>query len=217
VNQQQNIFAVGDPDQTIYEWRGAFSNIFSTYIKSFDNTQTIILDTNYRSTQSILDVANSLIKHNHARIDKTLVTTNGSGIKPTYYCGDSQHEEGKFIANKIKELHDKENIAYKDMAILYRSNYLSKFIEDALINTSIPYYIYGGVKFYQRKEIKDILAYLRLVSHFDDELSILRVINVPSRKIGETTLDKIRRYARIKGIDFVNALKTTKSDDQEIT
>jgi DNA helicase-2/ATP-dependent DNA helicase PcrA len=103
------------------------------------------------------------------------------------------------------------------MAVLYRSNYLSKFIEDALINTSIPYYIYGGVKFYQRKEIKDILAYLRLVSHFDDELSILRVINVPSRKIGETTLDKIRRYARIKGIDFVNALKTTKSDDQEIT
>ena len=217
VNQQQNVFAVGDPDQTIYEWRGAFSNIFSTYIKSFDNTQTIILDTNYRSTQSILDVANSLIKHNHARIDKTLVTTNGSGIKPTYYCGDSQHEEGKFIANKIKELHDKENIAYKDMAVLYRSNYLSKFIEDALINTSIPYYIYGGVKFYQRKEIKDILAYLRLVSHFDDELSILRVINVPSRKIGETTLDKIRRYAWIKGIDFVNALKTTKSDDREIT
>ena len=216
VNNQQNIFAVGDPDQTIYEWRGAYSDIFNVYLKIFKNTKTIILDTNYRSTQNILNVANALIKHNNIRIDKTLRTINGMGEKPIYYCGDSQHEEGRFIANKISELHDKNNIAYKDIAVLYRSNYLSKFIEDSLINTNIPYYIYGGVKFYQRKEIKDILAYLRIVSHFDDELSIVRVINVPQRGIGETTIDKIRKYASAKHISFTEALKITKAGDPDV-
>ena len=216
VNNQQNVFAVGDPDQTIYEWRGAYSDIFNVYLKTFKNTKTIILDTNYRSTQNILNVANALIKHNNIRIDKTLTTINGMGEKPIYYCGDSQHEEGRFIANKINELHEKNNIAYKDIAVLYRSNYLSKFIEDGLINTNIPYYIYGGVKFYQRKEIKDILAYLRVVSHFDDELSILRVINVPQRGIGETTIDKIKKYANAKHISFADALKITKANDPDI-
>lgn len=216
VNKQQNVFAVGDPDQTIYEWRGAYSDIFNVYLKTFKNTKTIILDTNYRSTQNILNVANALIKHNQVRIDKTLTTINGSGEKPIYYCGDSQHEEGRFIANKISELHDKKHIAYKDIAVLYRSNYLSKFIEDGLINTNIPYYIYGGVKFYQRKEIKDILAYLRIVSHFDDELSILRVINVPQRGIGETTVDKIKKYTNTKHISFTDALKITKANDHDI-
>ena len=217
VNDHQNIFAVGDPDQTIYEWRGAYSDIFNVYLKTFKNTKTIILDTNYRSTQSILNVANSLIKHNHIRIDKTLITANGIGNKPIYYCGDSQHEEGRFIANKINELHDEYHVAYNDIAILYRSNYLSKFIEDALINTNIPYYIYGGVKFYQRKEIKDILAYLRVVSHFDDELSILRIINIPQRGIGESTIDKIKQYAKLNNIEFTSTLKLTKAIDPNIS
>ena len=217
VNDHQNIFAVGDPDQTIYEWRGAYSDIFNVYLKTFKNTKTIILDTNYRSTQSILNVANSLIKHNHIRIDKTLITANGIGNKPIYYCGDSQHEEGSFIANKINELHDEYHVAYKDIAILYRSNYLSKFIEVALINTNIPYYIYGEVKFYQRKEIKDILAYLRVVSHFDDELSILRIINIPQRGIGESTIDKIKQYAKLNNIEFTSTLKLTKAIDPNIS
>ncbi len=217
VNNQKNIFAVGDPDQTIYEWRGAYSDIFNVYLKTFKNTKTIILDINYRSTQSILNVANSLIKHNHTRIDKTLVTVNGVGEKPIYYCGDTQHEEGKFIANKISELHDKYHIAYKNIAVLYRSNYLSKFIEDGLINTNIPYYIYGGVKFYQRKEIKDILAYLRMISHFNDELSILRVINIPQRGIGESTIDKIKQYAKVNHMEFIDALKLTKAINPNIT
>ena len=216
-NKQQNIFVVGDPDQTIYEWRGAFSDIFNVFLKTFKNTKTIILDINYRSTQSILNVANSLIKHNNLRIDKTLTTINDIGKKPIYYCGDSQHEEGRFIANKINELHEKHNVSYKDIAILYRSNYLSKFIEDGLINTNIPYYIYGGVKFYQRKEIKDILAYLRIISHFDDELSILRIINVPQRNIGEITIDKIKQYAYEKHIKFIDALKLTKASAPDIT
>ncbi|MBP5256993.1 MAG: UvrD-helicase domain-containing protein [Mycoplasma sp.] len=217
VNNQQNIFAVGDPDQTIYEWRGAYSDIFNVYLKTFKNTKTIILDINYRSTQSILNVANSLIKHNHTRIDKTLVTVNGVGEKPIYYCGDTQHEEGKFIANKISELHDKYRIAYKNIAVLYRSNYLFKFIEDGLINTNIHYYIYGGVKFYQRKEIKDILAYLRMISHFNDELSILRVINIPQRGIGESTIDKIKQYAKVNHMEFIDALKLTKAINPNIT
>ena len=212
INSQENVFCVGDPDQTIYEWRGAYAEIFNDFLARFQNTKQIILDKNYRSTQNILDVANSLIKHNEKRIDKTLIAHNANGEKPIYYEGDSKNEEGRFVVNTIKEL-VKKGYAYKDIAILYRANFLSRFIEQALLYANIPYCIYGGVKFYQRKEIKDVLAYIRLIENPDDELAIKRVINTPNRKIGDVTIDKIANYAFNKNISFAEALKTSSSSD----
>lgn len=216
INSQENVFCVGDPDQTIYEWRGAYAEIFNDFLARFQNTKQIILDKNYRSTQNILDVANSLIKHNEKRIDKTLIAHNANGEKPIYYEGDSKNEEGRFVVNTIKEL-VKKGYAYKDIAILYRANFLSRFIEQALLYANIPYCIYGGVKFYQRKEIKDVLAYIRLIENPDDELAIKRVINTPNRKIGDVTIDKIANYAFNKNISFAEALKTSISSDPNVT
>ena len=216
INSQENVFCVGDPDQTIYEWRGAYAEIFNDFLARFQNTKQIILDKNYRSTQNILDVANSLIKHNEKRIDKTLIAHNVNGEKPIYYEGDSKNEEGRFVVNTIKEL-VKKGYAYKDIAILYRANFLSRFIEQALLYANIPYCIYGGVKFYQRKEIKDVLAYIRLIENPDDELAIKRVINTPNRKIGDVTIDKIANYAFNKNISFAEALKTSSSSDPNVT
>ena len=216
INSQENVFCVGDPDQTIYEWRGAYAEIFNDFLARFQNTKQIILDKNYRSTQNILDVANSLIKHNEKRIDKTLIAHNANGEKPIYYEGDSKNEEGRFVVNTIKEL-VKKGYAYKDIAILYRANFLSRFIEQALLYANIPYCIYGGVKFYQRKEIKDVLAYIRLIENPDDELAIKRVINTPNRKIGDVTIDKIANYAFNKNISFAEALKTSSSSDPNVT
>ena len=216
INSQENVFCVGDPDQTIYEWRGAYAEIFNDFLARFQNTKQIILDKNYRSTQNILDVANSLIKHNEKRIDKTLIAHNANGEKPIYYEGDSKNEEGRFVVNTIKEL-VKKGYAYKDIAILYRANFLSRFIEQALLYANIPYCIYGGVKFYQRKEIKDVLAYIRLIENPDDELAIKRVINTPNRKIGDVTIDKIANYAFNKNISFAEALKTSSLSDPNVT
>ena len=216
INSQENVFCVGDPAQTIYEWRGAYAEIFNDFLARFQNTKQIILDKNYRSTQNILDVANSLIKHNEKRIDKTLIAHNANGEKPIYYEGDSKNEEGRFVVNTIKEL-VKKGYAYKDIAILYRANFLSRFIEQALLYANIPYCIYGGVKFYQRKEIKDVLAYIRLIENPDDELAIKRVINTPNRKIGDVTIDKIANYAFNKNISFAEALKTSSSSDPNVT
>lgn len=216
INSQENVFCVGDPDQTIYEWRGAYAEIFNDFLARFQNTKQIILDKNYRSTQNILDVANSLIKHNEKRIDKTLIAHNANGEKPIYYEGDSKNEEGRFVVNTIKEL-VKKGYVYKDIAILYRANFLSRFIEQALLYANIPYCIYGGVKFYQRKEIKDVLAYIRLIENPDDELAIKRVINTPNRKIGDVTIDKIANYAFNKNISFAEALKTSSSSDPNVT
>lgn len=216
INSQENVFCVGDPDQTIYEWRGAYAEIFNDFLARFQNTKQIILDKNYRSTQNILDVANSLIKHNEKRIDKTLIAHNANGEKPIYYEGDSKNEEGRFVVNTIKEL-VKKGYAYRDIAILYRANFLSRFIEQALLYANIPYCIYGGVKFYQRKEIKDVLAYIRLIENPDDELAIKRVINTPNRKIGDVTIDKIANYAFNKNISFAEALKTSSSSDPNVT
>ena len=216
INSQENVFCVGDPDQTIYEWRGAYAEIFNDFLARFQNTKQIILDKNYRSTQNILDVANSLIKHNEKRIDKTLIAHNANGEKPIYYEGDSKNEEGRFVVNTIKEL-VKKGYAYKDIAILYRANFLSRFIEQALLYANIPYCIYGGVKFYQRKEIKDVLAYIRLIENPDDELAIKRVINTPNRKIGDVTIDKIANYAFNKNISFAEALRTSSSSDPNVT
>lgn len=212
-----NVFAVGDPDQTIYEWRGAYSGVFKDFENTFKNTTVLILDKNYRSTQNILNVANSLISHNFNRYEKNLYTDNKNDDLVQLYQGDSQHEEGKFIARKIKELVNSKEFTYHDIVVLYRANYLSRFVESAIMQEGIPYYVYGGVKFYQRKEIKDMISYLNLLVNLNDELSLRRIINVPNRKIGDSTIDKINLYAISHKIEFARASQITHFEDPNIS
>jgi DNA helicase-2/ATP-dependent DNA helicase PcrA len=215
--KQINVFAVGDPDQTIYTWRGAYANIFNDYLESYKNTQVMILDLNYRSTKNILKVANSLVSNNHERIKKDLSTDNPQGVEVVFCKSDSQYYEASFICQQIIELVKKEKYQYSDIAILYRSNYLSRFIEQELMSNSIPYYIYGSLKFYQRMEIKDLLAYLRLMADDQNEIALKRVINVPRRNIGEVTIDRVSEYARKNNMTFAQALALSLRMDVEIT
>lgn len=202
---KRDIFVVGDPDQMIYSWRGAYSNIFDDFKNYFVGYDQIILDQNYRSTKGILEVSNKLISNNKNRIEKNLFTNNSIGDKIIYYHASSSDEESKWIIDKIRILKN-SGYSYNDMLILYRSNYLSRNIEQAMISYSIPYIIYGGLKFFQRKEIKDILAYLKLAV-LDDDLSLSRIYNVPKRKIGESSFSKVTQFATLNNISTFEALK----------
>lgn len=204
--ESQNIFAVGDPDQMIYTWRGANEAIINNFKNDFKNTKIIVLDINYRSNQETLDASNHLIKNNYNRVDKQLIAHQGySKNKPIYFHANNQDQESHWVVEKIKELLNDKNINPNQIAILYRSNYLSRNIEQELITNHIKYKIFGSLKFYQRKEIKDILAYLKAV-YFLDELSIKRIINIPRRGISQQNIDIISEYARNNHINFVNAL-----------
>ncbi len=203
-SDRKNIFVVGDPDQMIYSWRGAYSNVFEDFKNYYHNCEQIILDQNYRSTKNILNISNMLIGHNDDRIEKNLFTNNNAGDSIMYYHGNSSEEENYWIVTKIKQLISC-GYKYSDILILYRSNYLSRGIEQALISSSIPYIIYGGLKFFQRKEIKDIIAYLKLFL-FDDDLALARIYNVPKRKIGEASYIKLVKYASDKHITIMEAI-----------
>ena len=195
VGKDNNLFVVGDPDQTIYTWRGANLSIIMEFNQTFPGAQTIILDTNYRSSRKILDCANMLIKNNVNRLSKDLIAFHGEGDKVTYNnCSDSFFES-ELVARTIEEEKQKYDLSYSDIAILYRANYLSRDIETALNRHNIPYRIYGGVKFYERKEIKDSLAYLRILVNKNDNLSLMRIINEPKRGIGDALLEKYREMA----------------------
>lgn len=213
VNENHNVFAVGDPDQTIYQWRGAYAGIFDDYINAFAPKQ-VLLEKNYRSTTNILTVANTLIENNVNRIPKYLISNISQNAPVIYYDGYSSFNEGSYIAKTITDLVKNKKYEYSDIMVLYRNNFLSRFIERSLIDAGIPYYIYGGFKFYERKEIKDLLAYLKLVNSPNDELSFIRVINRPKRNIGEETIQKIRTFAANKKINFMEAIKL--KDDPEI-
>lgn len=206
VGKNNNVFAVGDPDQTIYEWRGAYAEIFNDFQDYFAPVKMVILEKNYRSTPKILQTANSLIENNINRIPKVLNTDNNDQEDVVYYEGNGQSTEGRFIAEEIKKLVDEKKVKYQDIVVLYRSNYLSRFIEKALIDHNIPYYIFGGIKFYQRKEIKDVLAYLKILNNFNDELSLRRIINVPRRGIGNASISAISEYIYKNKISFAAAL-----------
>ena len=216
VGPNTNVFAVGDPDQTIYEWRGAYANVFKDFEKSFKHTRVIMLEKNYRSSPQILNCANELISHNIFRYDKVLTTDNKNNDKPTFYLGDSSSEESRWIGKKIKALIDSKKYQPKDIVVLYRANYTSRIPEEGLIFNQIPYRVYGGIKFFQRKEIKDILAYLTLMVNPEDEISIRRIINVPSRRIGESTVEKISLYAAYNRLSFYQALKITNDTNSYI-
>ena len=200
-----NIYVVGDPDQTIYTWRGADVNIIVNFDKDFPDTKTIILNQNYRSTNNILSGANSVIKNNKARVEKELFSKNGDGSKIIHKTCNSELFEANYVVNQIVKLHSDGN-NYSDMAVLYRSNYLSREIEKVLIENRVPYIIYGGLRFYERAEVKDILSYLRMITRSDD-LAFTRIINQPRRGIGQKTIEAIQTLARDKDITMYEVIK----------
>ena len=201
-----HLYVVGDPDQTIYSWRGADVNIIMNFEKDFKGVKTIMLNENYRSTSCILNGANSVIRNNKNRLDKELFTSRTSNEKITHYASASDEYEAAYVANKISELH-RNGKAYKDIAVLYRSNYLSRSIEKALLDQRIPYIIYGGLRFYDRQEVKDALCYLRLVV-IGDDLALQRVINKPKRGIGNKTMELIADTARNEHKTMLEVLET---------
>lgn len=202
----KNLCVVGDSDQSIYRWRGAdIANILS-FEKDYPNAEIIILEQNYRSTKRILDAANEVIQNNSNRKPKNLWTDNDEGQKIIYFRGNSEQDEAQFVARKIQEIGRNQSRKWSDFAILYRTNAQSRVIEEVLMKSNIEYNIVGGTKFYDRKEIKDLLAYLRLISNPDDDISLLRVINVPKRGLGATSVDKIMRYATENELSLYNAL-----------
>lgn len=200
----KNLFIVGDPDQTIYTWRGANIDFINNFDKYYQNTKTIIMNKNYRSTQNILDVSNSLISHNKNRIPKSLVSMNDKGVMAVYNHAKTSADEALWVTGEIERIIN-TGTKYKDIAILYRAHYLSRSIEEALTAKNIPYTLYSGVQFYCRKEIKDVLAYMRLIAYKDD-LSFKRIINVPRRNIGKAKMEIITKYAEEHICSLYNAL-----------
>lgn len=203
--RNKNLFVVGDPDQTIYEWRGAKPEYFVDFNLHYPTCKTIILDENYRSTPEILDLGNALIKQNQLRVDKDMFTRNPSGIKVVHYHGKSEADEVKWVTDRIRYLSEEKGVGLNDIAILYRANFLSRYIEQGLINKGIDYTIYGGFKFFQRKEVKDALAYLRLIVAGDD-LAFMRVINTPRRGMGPKKLQALRQRAELEKRSYLETL-----------
>ena len=202
----KNIAVVGDADQSIYAWRGADIQNILDFEKDYPNCTSIKLEQNYRSTKIILDAANAVIDNNEGRPEKNLWTDKIEGAKIQHFTAQSEHEEAAFIGDTIAKKHDVHDVPYGDMAILYRTNAQSRVLEEALIKRALPYTMVGGTKFYDRKEIKDVLAYLRVLYNPFDDLSLLRIINVPKRSIGATTVAKLQDYAREKGTSLFMTL-----------
>ena len=202
----KNIAVVGDADQSIYAWRGADIQNILDFEKDYPNCTSIKLEQNYRSTKIILDAANAVIENNEDRPKKNLWTDKTEGAKIQHFMAQSEHEEAAFIGDTIAKKHDIHGVPYGDMAILYRTNAQSRVLEEALIKRALPYTMVGGTKFYDRKEIKDVLAYLRVLYNPFDDLSLLRIINVPKRSIGATTVAKLQDYARANGTSLFMTL-----------
>ena len=202
----RNICVVGDDDQSIYKFRGANIENILSFEKAFLGACVIKLEQNYRSTQSILNAANEVIRHNRGRKDKTLWTANDEGPKVRFRQYDTAYEEANAIISDIQSEIGKKNAQYSDFAVLYRTNAQSRLLEEKCIYYSVPYRLVGGVNFYQRKEIKDILCYLKTIANGRDDLAVQRVINVPKRGIGATSIGKVTIYASANGMSFYDAL-----------
>ena len=202
-----NITVVGDNDQGIYSFRGAdISNILN-FEKDFPGTRIIKLEQNYRCTGNILEIANAVIKNKETKYEKKLWTSNEKGKLPTVYSGNDEYDEARYITDKINSLKSSEYYKYSDFAVLYRMNSQSRSIEDILRREDIPYKIVGGLKFYERKEIKDIIAYLRLIQNPNDNLSLTRIINEPKRGVGKTSLDNVENIAADNGVSMYEVIK----------
>ncbi|MEW6599655.1 MAG: UvrD-helicase domain-containing protein [Nitrospirota bacterium] len=216
----KNICAVGDDDQSIYKFRGAEIRNIHSFKKDFAKTKVVKLEQNYRSTQSILDIADSIIACSPNRMPKKLWTDRGSGEKICYCVASNELEEARYIAQSIKELFQKGKYHYKDIAVLYRVNQQSRFLEEALRENGQPYRIYGGMSFFQRKEVKDMVSYLKVIANQDDSVSLKRIVNCPPRQIGAATITRVENEARkreeslyqtmkyiIKSSGYTNSLK----------
>ncbi len=203
--EHKNLFVVGDPDQNIYEWRGAAMEHLVKFDETFPGTQTILLNRNYRSTGNILNTANTLIAHNKNRIPKNLFTTGDRGADVIHLHAKSEGDEGRFLADEIKRLVAKDGHAYRDIAVLYRSGFLSRFVEQSLMAAGIPYELYGSVRFYERMEIRDALAYLKLIV-YNDNNAFERVINTPKRMFGKRKMAVLRDLAMREDLSYYETL-----------
>jgi len=204
-SSHKRICVVGDDDQSIYSWRGAKITNITEFDKQFDNVSVIKLEQNYRSTRNILDAANEVIKNNESRKSKKLWTKNIKGELVSKYIAVDEKAEVNYLINRIKKYKKGKKKNFKDFAIFYRTNAQSRAVEEQLIRQNIPYVIFGGLRFYDRMEIKDMLAYLKLISNPKDVVSLLRVVNVPRRKIGKTTINNIERFAQRSNMTFCEA------------
>ena len=202
-----NITVVGDNDQGIYSFRGADITNILNFEKDFPGTKIVKLEQNYRCTGNILKAANAVIKHNENKYEKKLWTENDEGNLPTIHRADDEYDEGRFIAEEINHLRREEYFKYSDFTVLYRMNSQSRAIEEILRREEIPYKIVGGLKFYERKEIKDIISYLRLIYNFSDNISLKRVINEPKRGIGKTSIDNIQEISEKTGLSMFDIIK----------
>ena len=213
---ETSLYVVGDPDQTIYTWRGANQNIILDLNKKYYDMITIVLDRNYRSTQAILNAANKLIAHNKLRVTKNLYTKENLGNPVNVHSSPSGRLEADYVAREIKKLKDYGGYQYKDIALLYRSNYITMDFEQALTRYQIPYKIYGGTKFYQRREIKDVLSYFHLIVNTKDDISFSRIMNVPKRGIGDTSEQLIKEEAKAVNKSLYEYLRDVDPKESEI-
>jgi Superfamily I DNA and RNA helicases len=210
-SKEGNLCVVGDPDQSIYKFRGAQISIINDFAKNHRNTKIIKLEENYRSTPQILEAANVVIANNPQNYDKKLWTSKGNGDKIRLISLDSEEEEGKYIADTIMENVEKGKYGYKDFTVLYRANFQSRAIEQKLLKAKIPYRIFGGIEFFQRKEIKDVLSFLKVFVNPYDEISFIRICKCMKIGIGDKAVEKIESFAKKNNLDFVEVLKYSKS------
>ena len=201
----KNICVVGDADQSIYGWRGADMQNILDFEKDYPDAKVVLLEENYRSTKTILQAANDVIKNNRNRRPKNLWTQNADGEEIVYYRANDEQDEAVFVAKTIEELSREAGYKHRDFAVLYRTNAQSRTIEEALLKSNIPYTMVGGTKFYSRKEIRDVIAYLNLIANLSDNISFERIINEPKRGIGPGTVDKIRDFAQMQGTSLLDA------------
>lgn len=201
----KNLCVVGDADQSIYGWRGANMNNILNFERDYPEAHTVMLEQNYRSTQTILKAANEVIANNLVRKEKNLWTENGTGEKISYYRAQNEHDESQFVVSKIQAEISEHGYHYNDFAVLYRTNAQSRMIEETFMKSTVPYTMVGGHKFYDRKEIRDILAYLTLIVNPRDAMSFERVVNTPKRGIGPSSVDKLRQFANENGWSLLEA------------
>ena len=204
--QHHNVCVVGDSDQSVYGFRGADIRNILEFEEAFPDATIVVLEQNYRSTQTILDAANAVIANNLRRKPKVLWSEAGAGAPITRYQAESEHDEAAFIAHEMARLHDVDHLAWADVAVFYRTNAQSRVVEEELVRRSIPYKVIGGTRFYDRKEIKDALAYLRAVVNPADEVSLKRIVNVPKRGVGDTSVGRLDAWAAGHGMSFGDAL-----------
>jgi DNA helicase-2/ATP-dependent DNA helicase PcrA len=213
--EHRNVCVVGDSDQSIYKFRGADIRNILEFEEAFPDATVVVLDQNYRSTQRILDAANAVIANNFGRKPKDLWSEQGQGEKILRYHADDETDEAQWVANRLQDLHDQEQFRWGDLAVFYRANAQSRVIEEHLMRVGIPYQVIGGTRFYDRREVKDAMAYVKAVVNPIDEVSVKRILNVPRRGIGDATIGRLDSWANTNGVAFIDALR--RQDEAGVT